>query len=316
MSWRNPRRASDMSSSCASTCRASESCSSSGHSAAARRHEPKSSTAGASCGWAAPLSSAACSSRLGVGVVRPVQDAQLGCADQAPAAGHLHAVLVQVALTTIGSGALQSALSIVAMSILPAGTVLPALSGVTLWIGRQSPARLWAAEQLIRGKAADPRCLRLAGRRRQLRRCHRGGRRARRLGGADAPRIRPVDSRVRFMRSRPASVPRFWRHHRRLESRSRLALPWPLKRSTAPACGSLHVHRRRRRWPGGRVERAAGESLPGLTLIGRHERGRRTCRGALLLPRFPRRLDRGHRRRARHRRDGGALARGSPPCCS
>jgi serine/threonine protein kinase len=61
-------------------------------------------------------------------------------------------VLVQVALTTIGSGALQSALSIVAMSILLVGTVLPALSGVTLWIGRRSPARLWAAEQLIRGR--------------------------------------------------------------------------------------------------------------------------------------------------------------------
>ena len=61
-------------------------------------------------------------------------------------------VLVQVALTTIGSGALQSALAIVAMSILLVGTVLPALSGVTLWIGRRSPARLWAAEQLIRGR--------------------------------------------------------------------------------------------------------------------------------------------------------------------
>ena len=61
-------------------------------------------------------------------------------------------VLAQVALTTIGSGALHSALSIVAMSVLLVGTVLPALSGVTLWIGRQHPARLWAAEQLIRGK--------------------------------------------------------------------------------------------------------------------------------------------------------------------
>jgi hypothetical protein len=61
-------------------------------------------------------------------------------------------VVVQVALTTIGSGALQSALSIVAMSVLLVGTVLPALSGVTLWIGRQNPARLWAAEQLIRGR--------------------------------------------------------------------------------------------------------------------------------------------------------------------
>ena len=61
-------------------------------------------------------------------------------------------VLVQVALTTIGSGALQSAISIVAMSVLLVGTALPALSGVTLWIGRQNPARLWAAEQVIRGK--------------------------------------------------------------------------------------------------------------------------------------------------------------------
>jgi hypothetical protein len=61
-------------------------------------------------------------------------------------------VLVQVALTTIGSGALQSALSIVGISVLLVGTALPALSGVTLWIGRQSPARLWAAEQLIRGR--------------------------------------------------------------------------------------------------------------------------------------------------------------------
>jgi hypothetical protein len=61
-------------------------------------------------------------------------------------------VLVQVALTTIGSGALTSALSIVGISVLLVGTVLPALSGVTLWIGGQSPARLWAAEQLIRGR--------------------------------------------------------------------------------------------------------------------------------------------------------------------
>ena len=38
------------------------------------------------------------------------------------------------------------------MSILLVGTVLPALSGVTLWIGRRSPARLWAAEHLIRGR--------------------------------------------------------------------------------------------------------------------------------------------------------------------
>ena len=61
-------------------------------------------------------------------------------------------VLVQVALSTIGSGALTSALAIVSISVLLVGTVLPALSGVMHWIGRQNPARLWAAEQLIRGR--------------------------------------------------------------------------------------------------------------------------------------------------------------------
>src|SRR4029450_13018242 len=61
-------------------------------------------------------------------------------------------LLVQVALGAIGSGALTSALAIVAISVLLVGTVLPALSGVIQWIGRQNPARLWAAEQLIRGK--------------------------------------------------------------------------------------------------------------------------------------------------------------------
>ena len=40
----------------------------------------------------------------------------------------------------------------VAVAILLLGTVLPALSGVLLWIGRQNPARMWAAEQLARGR--------------------------------------------------------------------------------------------------------------------------------------------------------------------
>jgi len=34
--------------------------------------------------------------------------------------------------------------------------VLPALSGVMLWIGRQSPARMWAAEQITRGRLFAP----------------------------------------------------------------------------------------------------------------------------------------------------------------
>ena len=37
-------------------------------------------------------------------------------------------------------------------AVLLIGTVLPALSGVMLWIGRQNPARMWAAEQLTRGR--------------------------------------------------------------------------------------------------------------------------------------------------------------------
>ena len=62
-------------------------------------------------------------------------------------------VVVQVGLSTIGSsGAFQSLLAVVAIAILLIGTVLPALSGVMLWIGRRSPARMWAAEQLTRGR--------------------------------------------------------------------------------------------------------------------------------------------------------------------
>ena len=60
-------------------------------------------------------------------------------------------VVLQVALSTIGSsGVFQSLLGIAAVSVLLIGTVLPALSGVLSWIGRQSPERMWAAEQLAR----------------------------------------------------------------------------------------------------------------------------------------------------------------------
>jgi len=60
-------------------------------------------------------------------------------------------VVLQVGLSTIGSaGVFQSLLGIVAVSVLLVGTVLPAVSGVLSWIGRQSPERMWAAEQLAR----------------------------------------------------------------------------------------------------------------------------------------------------------------------
>lgn len=66
-------------------------------------------------------------------------------------------VIVQVALgTNDTSGPLGTLLAIVAIAILLLGTVLPALSGVMLWIGRQSPARMWAAEQITRGRLFVP----------------------------------------------------------------------------------------------------------------------------------------------------------------
>jgi hypothetical protein len=63
-------------------------------------------------------------------------------------------IVVQVGLQSIGNSIFQSLLGIVAVTILLVGTVLPALSGVLLWIGRRSPARMWAAEQLTRGRVA------------------------------------------------------------------------------------------------------------------------------------------------------------------
>jgi hypothetical protein len=60
-------------------------------------------------------------------------------------------VVLQTGLSTIGSsGVFQSILGIVAVAVLLVGTVLPALSGVLSWIGRHSPERMWAAEQLAR----------------------------------------------------------------------------------------------------------------------------------------------------------------------
>jgi hypothetical protein len=66
-------------------------------------------------------------------------------------------VLMQVLLSQIGSsGIFQSLLGVIVVAILLIGTVLPALSGVLSWIGRRSPARLWAAEQLAHGRLLVP----------------------------------------------------------------------------------------------------------------------------------------------------------------
>jgi hypothetical protein len=59
-------------------------------------------------------------------------------------------------LSTIGDSILESLVGVIAVTILLVGTVLPALSGVLLWIGRRSPARMWAAEQLARGRLLVP----------------------------------------------------------------------------------------------------------------------------------------------------------------
>ena len=170
-------------------------------------------------------------------------------------------LLVQVALTTIGSGALQSALAIAAMSILLVGTVLPALSGVTLWIGRRSPARLWAAEQLIRGRVL--------------------------IRGVSASLVDGVSAGVAIAAfgvladwaalTLPGFVPSISREISAVEagigstigetiggsSSSRLALPWPSKRSTGP--GSMR-----------QSPRSSSRSAPASW---RQRTSRRFCRG-------------------------------------
>ena len=66
-------------------------------------------------------------------------------------------VIVQVGLQVIGnSGIFESLLGLVAVTIMLIGVALPALSGVLLWIGHRSPARMWAAEQLTRGRWREP----------------------------------------------------------------------------------------------------------------------------------------------------------------
>lgn len=66
-------------------------------------------------------------------------------------------VLVSVGLGTIGSnGAFESAISIIAIGVMLIGMVLPALSGVMLWLNRRNPAALWAAEQVTHGRLSLP----------------------------------------------------------------------------------------------------------------------------------------------------------------
>jgi hypothetical protein len=50
----------------------------------------------------------------------------------------------------------QMALGVVILVVFLAGTVLPAASGLLVWIRRHAPARLWAAYQLTRGRLRAP----------------------------------------------------------------------------------------------------------------------------------------------------------------
>jgi hypothetical protein len=66
-------------------------------------------------------------------------------------------VILQVGLQVIGnSGIFESLIGVVAVTIMLVGVALPALSGVLLWIGHRHPGRLWAAEQLTRGRWKMP----------------------------------------------------------------------------------------------------------------------------------------------------------------
>ncbi|HYE87434.1 MAG TPA: serine/threonine-protein kinase, partial [Vicinamibacterales bacterium] len=66
-------------------------------------------------------------------------------------------VIVQVGLQVIGnSGIFESLIGVAAITVMLIGIALPALAGVLLWIGHRSPARLWAAEQLTRGRWKVP----------------------------------------------------------------------------------------------------------------------------------------------------------------
>jgi hypothetical protein len=62
-------------------------------------------------------------------------------------------LILQMGLDSMGdAGALQGLLGAVAVAILLGGTLLPALSGVVFWMRRQSPERMWATDQLMRGR--------------------------------------------------------------------------------------------------------------------------------------------------------------------
>ena len=189
-------------------------------------------------------------------------------------------VILQVGLSTIGSsGAFASLMSIVAVTILLIGTVLPALSGVLLWIGRRTPARMWAAEQLTRGRImANAVSTSL-------------------LDGASGGAIAAALHRLDAWRGAELIGVRRARHR----VRDRGARSLPSQRAV------VDRDRRARR----RILRRDGSgkdpSRPGAA-------GRRHCRrcdhrAALSIARIPRRLDRGNGVWMAEHRAGAAIAR-------
>ena len=234
--------------------------------------------------------------RLGVRVVRPVQDAQLGCVDQALAAGDLHA-------RSRTGGAHDDRIRRPAKRARHRRHVHPARGYGAARPERRHPvdwpaesARLWAAEQLIRGKLL--------------------------VRGVSASLVDGVSGGVIIAAvgvladwgalMLPGFVPSISREIGAVEAGigstigetlgdEFIALGIALAVETldrARLQADLHADRRRRRRPRGRSE-PAGDSA-GADAHRRHEHRRRTRGLAVSVPRLPLRLDRGHRRRARH----------------
>ena len=64
-------------------------------------------------------------------------------------------LVAAIMLESIESATVGNIVGVILIVVLLGGTVLPALSGIVLWMRRRNPARLWSAEQLSRGRVRD-----------------------------------------------------------------------------------------------------------------------------------------------------------------